>query len=133
MSIQSRRSFSRKRNLADLKRICCITFFCTGYDRILRHLVAITRALKLTHGAREKLSLHYKQNEWIDITENPIEDELVTLALMRIKQDPNQYDQFVSMLRDIEGMDLIVNTITGGESLSSVVYTLVYFMSGNKK
>ena len=91
--------------------------FCTGYDKILRNLVAITRALKLTHGAQEKLTLHYKQNEWIDITENLMEDELVTLAL---KQDPNQYDRFVSMLRDIEGMDLIVNTITSGESFSTL-------------
>ena len=94
----------------------------TGYDKIRRNLVAITKTLKSTHGAREKLTLHYKQNEWIDITENPLEDELVTLALMRIKQDPNQYDLFVSMLHDIEGMDLVVNTIiTSGESLSDII------------
>ena len=48
----------------------------------------------------------------MDITGKPTEDQLVTLALNRIKQDPNQYDLFIDMLRDIPGMDLTVNSIT---------------------
>ena len=44
-----------------------------------------------------------------------MEGELVTLALVRIKQDPSQFDLFIDMLRDTEGMDLIVTTLTGGE------------------
>ena len=46
------------------------------------------------------------------ITENPTENQLVTLALQRIKQDPKQYDMFIDMLRDISGMDLTVQRIT---------------------
>ena len=75
----------------------------------------MTKALKSTPGARENLILHYKEHEWLDVTENPSEGELVTLALVRIKQDPSQFDLFIDMLRDTEGMDLIMATLTAGE------------------
>ena len=87
----------------------------TGFDSVLSNLVDIVRSLKLSRGARVKLTLHFKQNKWLEITENPTEDELVTLALERIKQDPSEYDLFVSMLCDIEGMDQIARKITSGE------------------
>ena len=45
------------------------------------------------------------------MTENPPADELVTLALVRMKNDSSQYDKFLNMLRAIEGMDTIVNDI----------------------
>ena len=32
--------------------------------------------------------------------------------IQRIKQDPNQYDLFIDMLRCIKGMDITVNSIT---------------------
>lgn len=78
----------------------------------------MTDTLRSTPGARELLTLHYKQNKWLKVTENPREDELVTFALVRIEQDPSQYDIFITMLRDIEGMDLIVNIISSGELIS---------------
>ena len=46
------------------------------------------------------------------MTANPTEDELVTLALVRMKDDSSQYDKFLNMLRAIEGLDVIVNAIT---------------------
>lgn len=53
-------------------------------------------------------------------TENPVEVELVRIALVRIEQDPSQFDTFVDMLRDTEGM--IVTTLTGelGYSVSYI-------------
>ena len=91
------------------------SLYCTGYDRVRSNLLQVTKALKSTPGARENLILHYKQYEWLDVTENPAEGDLVTLALVRIKQDPSQFDLFIDMLRDTEGMDLIVTTLTAGE------------------
>ena len=44
-----------------------------------------------------------------------MEGELVRLALLRIEQDPSQFDLFIDMLRDTEGMDLIVTTLAAGE------------------
>ena len=66
--------------------------------------------------AQAKLILHYKEKEWLGIIDKPNADEIVTFALGRIKQDPNQYDVFLGMLRKIEGMDLIVKQIISGES-----------------
>ena len=88
----------------------------TGYDRVLNNLVDITRALKLLPSALAELTQLYQQNRWLDITDKPNADELVTLALERIKVDPNQYDLFVAMLRSITGMENIVHKVTSGES-----------------
>ena len=66
--------------------------------------------------------------KWIDITEKPTEDELVILALTRIQQDPNQYDLFIDMLRNIPGMDLTVDGITSRlwQYLFCVLITFVH-------
>ena len=88
----------------------------TGYDRVLSNLVTITKALKLCSSAQAELTQLYQQNKWLDITDKPIAEELVTLALGRIKEDPNQYDLFVAMLRSITGMENIANKITSGET-----------------
>ena len=90
------------------------SFVCAGYERVRRNMVDLTHTLKSNQAAKCTLTLYYKQHKWLDITEYPTEDKLVTLALTRIEQDPSQYDRFVDMLRAIEGMDLIVDAITAG-------------------
>ena len=87
----------------------------TEYDRVLNKLSDITKTLQLNPGARDKLTLLYQQEKWLDIAARPAEGELVRLALDRIKQDPSQFDLFIDMLHDTEGMDLIVTTLTAGE------------------
>ena len=72
----------------------------------------IITALKTIPGATDKLTGKYKQEGWMAFTDNPTEDQLVTLALQGIKQDPNQYDLFIGMLHCIKGMDISVNKIT---------------------
>ena len=93
----------------------------TGYDRVLNNLLKITRTLKSTPGARENLILHYIQHKWLGTTESPVEGELVRLTLLRIEQDPSQFDLFIDILRDTEGMDLIVTTLTAGELILDIV------------
>ena len=84
----------------------------TEFEKVLSIMDDIITALKATPGATDKLTGKYKQEGWMAFTENPTEDKLVTLALQRIKQDPNQYDLFIDMLRCIKGMDITVNKIT---------------------
>ena len=67
--------------------------------------------------AQTELTQLYQQNRWLDITDKPNADELVTLALGRIKVDPSQYDLFVAMLQGITGMENITHKVTSGESL----------------
>ena len=87
----------------------------TGYDRVLDKLSDITAALKLNPGARDKLTSLYHQKKWLEITENPDEEKLVRLALVRIKQDPSQFEPFIKMLGGIKGVDVTAK-ILGGES-----------------
>ena len=94
-----------------------------GYQRVQSQLVNIVRTLKVTKHASEALTLHYKQEEWLEMTANPTEGELVTLALVRMKDNPSQYDKFLNMLRAIEGMDLIVNAITGSHGKVDLLLT----------
>lgn len=47
--------------------------------------------------------------------EDPGEDKLVTIALVRINQDPTQFDLFMKMLNGTGGMDLIVMELIRGE------------------
>ena len=84
----------------------------TEFDKVLSIMDDVITALKATPGATDKLTGKYKQEGWMAFIENPTEDKLVTLALQRIKQDPNQYDLFIDMLRCIKGMDLTVNKST---------------------
>ena len=81
-------------------------------------MIDIITALKATPGATDMLTGMYKQKGWMNINEHLTEDLLVTLALDRIQQDPNQYDLFIDMLCDIPGMDLIVDRITSLSELS---------------
>ena len=85
---------------------------CTGYDKVCCNMNDIITALKSTPGATDMLTGMYKQKGWMNFTEHPKEDQLITLTLQRIKQDPKQYDMFIDMLRDIPGMDLTVDRIT---------------------
>ena len=84
----------------------------TEFDKVQSIMDDIITALKATPGATDKLTGKYKQEGWMAFTEIPTEEKLVTLALQRIKQDPNQYDLFIDMLRCIKGMDISVNKIT---------------------
>ena len=93
----------------------------TGYDNVLNKLNDITKTLQLNHCARDKLTRLYQRKEWLDIAARPTADELVVLASVRIKQDPSQFDLFIDMLRDTEGMDQIVTTLTGGELTCHII------------
>ena len=83
-----------------------------GYDLVKSHLVVITKLLNATKGAREALTQHYVQEGWLDQIQNPSEDELVRQALQRMEIDPSQYDKFLTMLRSIKGLDIVVKSLT---------------------
>ena len=73
----------------------------TGYDKVLCNMNGIITAVKSTPDATDILTGNYKQKRWINITGKPTKEELVTLALQRMKQDPRQYNLFIDMLCDM--------------------------------
>ena len=93
----------------------------------------IITALKSTPSASDMLTGMYKQKGWMNITEHPTEDQLVTLALHMIRLDPNQYDLFIDMLRIIPGMDLTVERITSFSEFSiAVSFSVLLFAAQTK-
>ena len=84
----------------------------TEYDKVHFNMNNIITTLKSTPDTTDMLTGMYKQKGWVNITVHLTEDQLVSLALDRIKQDPKQYDLFIDMLHDIPGMDLTVNSVT---------------------
>ena len=77
------------------------------------NLNRITKALQLNRFASESVRQKFKEKRWLTIAANPSEEELVTLVLGRIELDSSQYGEFIAILSDVAGMDLIVNTLTG--------------------
>ena len=77
------------------------------------NLNSIVRYLKSSPSASGTLSRKFIEKGWLDATANPTEDQLVTLVLGRIEYDANQNEELIDMLSDIEGMDLIVDSLTG--------------------
>ena len=87
---------------------------CTEEYRSVRsNLSDIVRALQLTPSAKQTLRLKFIEKEWLGLHADPTEDVLVTQALGRIQSDVNQFEVFVEMLRDMEGMDQIVQNLAG--------------------
>ena len=83
------------------------------YQRVKGNMEKIIKALVVTPGAKEVLSIKCKNNNWFQVTANPSEKDLVELVLVRIEHSADQFDVFVSMLKDIEGLDQIVKSLTG--------------------
>ena len=77
------------------------------------NLSSITEALQLNPFASQSVKQKFKGKGWLKLAANPTEEELVTLVLGRIELDVSQYGEFIGILNDIEGMDLIVKTLTG--------------------
>ena len=93
-----------------------------AYKSVLACNTNITGCLKANSDAKDALNLEYQKREWIKPTATLNETELVTLVLDRIENDAGQYDIFMDMLKEIQGMDLIVKSLKGiysGRSLTN--------------
>ena len=91
---------------------------CTGkdtpeYRNVNTNRRRITGTLKSNPTASKTLKEKFKEKSWLEPTDDPDEDRLVTLILNRIEDDVNQFQEFIDMLKDIEGTDLIVRILTG--------------------
>ena len=87
----------------------------TGYDRVRRQLDTCVKNIQATIGAQEALTRQYIVARWLGPLAKPSVDELLSQALVRMSGNPDQYDKFLSMLRAIEGLDLLVKAIEGGQ------------------
>ena len=76
----------------------------TQYTAVKMSMENIERSLKSTPSATSTLSTKFKQEGWIDTTEDCTEAQLVQCALEKIRQDSDKFPTFVSMLNGTAGM-----------------------------
>ena len=71
------------------------------------------KAISATPGALADLQIQFKMETWLDTTQKPNADELITLALRKIESDVKNYDIFIKMLSTVVGLRDIVEKIKG--------------------
>lgn len=91
------------------------------YDGVRTNLSHITGALVANPSGQAQLRLMYIEMGWLSILANPTPQDLVFLALRRIKENSSHYGLFTTMLRAIPGLDLIAKKLTG-EIMLNVVF-----------
>lgn len=84
-----------------------------AYKSVLACNTNITGCLKANSAAKDSLILEYQKQKWVNPNATPSETELVTIVLDRIKNDARQYDTFMDMIKNIEGMNLILKKLKG--------------------
>ena len=83
------------------------------YTSVRRNYESLTQYLDVNVEAKKSLTRKYISEGWLDPVATPSEDKLVSQVMVRIKQDPKQYDVFIEMLKEIAGTNLIVQKLTG--------------------
>ena len=91
------------------------------YDVVRTNMTNIVKALKVIKGAATSLGMKFQEKRWHGITSNPSEEELVKQAVWRIEQQEEDFEEFISMLSSIDGMDITVEQLT---SRGSPLHTL---------
>lgn len=74
------------------------------YKAVLSHFQQLKNSLRVTPGAEEELLGLFKINEWISFTATATAEQLISLALNRIKNDVNNFKVFIDMLKSITGL-----------------------------
>lgn len=83
------------------------------YKAFMDVSTSLIETLKATPDARDALSNRFMQKGWIATTATSSESELVHLACNKIKQKASEYETVLKMLKEMEGMDIVVETLEG--------------------
>ena len=81
------------------------------YKEVQRNLTAISDAIRLAPSALDALSVKFMEKGWIRAGDRLTADQIGTLALGRIALDANQFWDFVDILKETAGTDIIGSTL----------------------
>ena len=81
------------------------------YKIVKENLKHIVTTLKCNTAAHDTLKISMKSEGWVAIYDNPTADNLVPIILNRIELEAGNYDVFMRMLRDTDGMDQIAKKL----------------------
>ena len=99
------------------------------YRKVLANMEEITEALKSNPTAKESLCQKLKskpKKPWLTTTEDPSPSILVTIVLGRIERSASQYHEFLAMLGETIGLDLVKKSIE--ETVRKYYNTCVLFI-----
>lgn len=88
--------------------------------------ISLTDAIKLTPGAHDALFQRFTQKEWISPTVTSSANDLVVLAHNKIKQRASEYETILKILKEIEGMDIVIENMEGSCYHFLVVHFCLY-------
>ena len=89
------------------------------YNVVLKQLQALTERLQLSK-EEETLLQKFKMEKWIAGGATATANELVLLALDRIKNQVTDYDVFIRMLKSMPGVKSIADQMTGMYNIHTV-------------
>ena len=81
------------------------------YKLVTKNYEDIIDALEANNAAYKTLRRKVKSKEWLRASENPSAEELVTIIQNRIRRDTSDYDMFMDMLHDTDGLDQITKKL----------------------
>ena len=81
------------------------------YKIVRENYADIIDALEANKAAYNTLRRKVKSKEWLSAAADPPEETLVTIIQNRIKWDTSDYDVFVDMLHNTDGMDQIAKKL----------------------
>ena len=77
------------------------------YRKVQAYLVKINNTLSANKEAERVLRQTFQQKGWIDMGADTPGDRLMAVVLDRINLSVSTYDEFMEMLGNIQGLDLI--------------------------
>ena len=81
------------------------------YKIMKENLKHIVTTLKCNTAAHDALKMSMKCEGWLEVYDDPTADGLVPIILNRIELEAGDYDVFMRMLRDTDGMDQIAKKL----------------------
>ena len=86
---------------------------CPQYEHVLKKYDRLTRHLHTNKEDRKTLFGKFVVKRWHSPGDCASENDLINIALNRIKDNPTEYEVFIEMLKQITGMANIVMDLKG--------------------
>ena len=83
------------------------------YECVQRNYAVLTERLRTNKQAKKELFDEFVSKKWHGPGDCPSENDLVNIALNKIKQDPSEYKVFIAMLEQVSGIRDIVENLKG--------------------
>ena len=81
------------------------------YKAVQENLTSISDSIGQAPSALSALTLKFVKKRWIRGGDHLTPDQICTMALGRIAQDAKEFWDFVDILKDTEGTDIIGHTL----------------------